>query len=223
MPFFASPYATVTLVAIAVIYTLWALGRGRADRPVLLSLGVGLAGWLLIVHGLLAREMAFPADIGGASFLAIVFAAVGAAGALLLGIGPMRRLLLALPQDQLLLLQGVRVWAGALFLAHAAIGVLPLTFGILDGMTHVSAGLFALVAAWCWRSGSDGRRRAVFAHVFGLADILVVASTIAFVLLPVVGPHHPIMHAVFVVAPLWFWFHLLGLRDLWRSRRQAAA
>jgi len=156
----------------------------------------------------------FSQDISGTAFLAIIFAAVGAVGAVLLLIAPLRNLLLGLDQRQLMLLQGIRVFFGATFLMQASTGVLPQTFGILDGYTHIGAGFFGLIAAFSVAAGVQGARRAWFANVFGLVDIMVVASSLAFVLLPKIGPHHPMMYAVFLPAPLWLWFHLISIWKL---------
>ncbi|MCX7218879.1 MAG: hypothetical protein NTY70_08030, partial [Burkholderiales bacterium] len=63
----------------------------------------------------------------------------------------------------------------------------------------------------------QGNRRAWFANLFGLTDILIVASTLALILLPQIGPHHPMMYAVFLPAPLWLWFHLVSIWKLLRG------
>lgn len=85
----------------------------------------------------------------GPAFLAVILAGVaGVAGVVaLLFLTPLRRLVMALDQQQLMLLQGMRVWFGAAFLMWAALGLLPASFGIVDGFTHVGAGFFGLIAA----------------------------------------------------------------------------
>lgn len=95
-----------------------------------------------------------------------------------------------------------------------SLGVLPQSFGFLDGFTHIGAGFFVLIAAFSLAAGVNGARRAWFANLFGLADILIVASSLALVLLPQTGPHHPMMYAVFLPAPLWLWFHVVSIAKL---------
>jgi hypothetical protein len=124
---------------------------------------------------------------------------------------------LGLDQRQLLLLQGIRVWFGAAFLMQASLGILPKEFGIVDGFTHVGAGFFGLVAAFSISSDLQGARLAWFANLWGLIDILIVASTLALVLLPRIGPHHSMMYAVFLPAPLWLWFHVISIWKLVRK------
>lgn len=198
-----------------IVYTLWVASLGRNGR-LPLGIGAGMLVWLAALHlGLSLRV--FPEDISGAAFLGIIFLAVGAVGAMLFLVRPARELLLSLDQQQLLLLQGIRVLFGANFLMLASLGNLPRPFGILDGWTHIAAGFFGLIAAFSLARGVDGERRAWFANLFGLADILIVASTLSLILLPVLTPHHSMMYAVFLPAPLWLWFHLVSLRKLLRK------
>jgi len=100
---------------------------------------------------------------------------------------------------------------------QASTGVLPQTFGILDGYAHIGAGFFGLIAAFSIAAGVQGARRAWFANIFGLLDILDVASSLALILLRKIGPHHPMMYAVFLPAPLWLWFHLISI---WKLLKQ---
>jgi len=174
----------------------------------------GMLAWLAALHLGLSNQALFPASITGIGFLLLIFAAVGAVGALLLLLAPLRRLLLGLDQRQLMLMQGIRVFYGATFLMFASTGALPQAFGILDGYTHIGAGFLGLLAAFAVAGQLNSRRWLWFANLFGLADILIVATTLALVLLPQIGPHHPMMYAVFLPAPLWLWFHLISIGKL---------
>lgn len=214
----SSSWTMIGLDVLMVVYTLWALSTSSSGQAKLGKLGpaiaVGMLGWLAVLHYLLSTESLFPRDISGITFLIIIFVAVGVVGAVLMLIAPVRRLLLGLDQQQLLLLQGIRVFFGATFLMQSSLGVLPQAFGIVDGFTHIGAGFFGLIAAFSLAAGKQGERRAWFANCFGLADILVVASSLALVLLPQIGPHHSMMYAVFLPAPLWLWFHLVSMWKL---------
>jgi hypothetical protein len=197
-----------------IIYTLWVISLSRRDGKMPWAIGAGLLAWLAVLHIGLSTHTLFPADISGVTFLIVVFLAVGLVGTMLFLIRPVREQLLALDQQQLLLLQGIRVFFGANFLMQASLGSLPGTFGILDGWTHISAGFFGLIAAFALARGANGERRAWFANLFGLADILTVASTLSLLLLPTITPYHPMMYAVFLPAPLWLWFHLISIWKL---------
>ncbi len=214
MSFFTSSAFALFLNLTMIIYTLWVISLGEKKGLLSISIGLGLLVWLAILHLGLSTKSIFPEDISGIAFLAIIFVVVGAVGALLFFIKPLRGKLLALSQRQLLLMQGIRVFFGANFLMQASLGELPLTFGILDGWTHIAAGFFGLIAAFSLANGTDGKRRAWFANIFGVVDILVVASTLALILLPTLTPHHNMMYAVFLPAPLWLWFHVVSIAKL---------
>lgn len=223
MPLPAFPFTPIGLDLLMIVYTTWILSTSRPLGKSGWSLAGAMLAWLALLHAGLSSRALFPESIGGPAFLAIIFGAVGLVGALLLFVPAARDRLAGLDASRLLLLQGVRVLFGAAFLVQASTGELPAAFGILDGITHAGAGFFGLVAAWALAAGESGRRRAWFANVFGLADILVVATTLALVLLPEIGPHHGMMYAVFLPAPLWFWFHVLSMRQLLAREEHLAA
>ena len=214
----ASAWFMIGLNMVMVVYTLWVLSLGKSATRLRIGIGAAMVTWLGLLHLGLSTKSIFPADISGVVFLMIIFLFVGVVGVVLFVFTPVRRLLLDLDQKQLLLLQGIRVFFGATFLMQASLGILPTGFGIVDGFTHIGAGFFGLVAAFVLAAGVDGPRRAWFANMFGLMDILIVASSLALVLLPDIGPYHSMMYAVFLPAPLWLWFHIVSIWKLVRDR-----
>lgn len=215
-----SDWTMIVLDVLMIIYTLWVLSLFKPIGKIGLGIAAGMLTWLGLLYLGLSTESLFPKDISGISFLVVIFAGVGLVGAMLLLIPAIRNLLLSLDQRQLLLLQGIRVFFGATFLMQASMGVLPQGFGIIDGYTHIGAGFFGLIAAFSFAAGVQGRRRAWFANIFGMADIMIVASSLALILLPQIGPHHSMMYAVFLPAPLWLWFHLISIWKLVRSEEE---
>lgn len=218
-----SPSLTmIFLDLVMIVYTFWTLSFNRPSGSKRVGFFVVMLVWLGFLHLGLSQQMFFPDDISGLAFLSAIFAGVVSAGVLLLLVPGVRKILLGMDQRQLMLAQGIRVFFGATFLMQASTGVLPQAFGIVDGFTHISAGFFGLIAAFSVAAGVQGRRRAWFANIFGLVDILVVASSLALVLLPKIGPHHPMMYAVFLPAPLWFWFHIVSIWKLLRANEPVA-
>lgn len=213
-----APFA-IFLDITMIVYTLWVLSLNDNNGKLLIGIGIGMLTWLGLLHFGLSTKSLFPVNISEIAFLLIIFVAVGVVGVLLLLVSPIKNKLMALSQKQLLLLQGIRVFFGANFLMQASIGGLPQTFGILDGWTHIGAGFFGLVAAFTLATDADGERRAWFANIFGMVDILVVASSLALILLPTITPYHPMMYAVFLPAPLWLWFHLVSIWKLTQSSK----
>jgi hypothetical protein len=216
--FTSAPFA-IFMDLVMIIYTLWVLSLSDKSGKLPVGIGITLLTWLGLLHFGLSTKSLFPQDISEFTFLIVIFVAVGVVGALLLMVAPIRNRLMELNQKQLLLLQGIRVFFGANFLMQASLGGLPQTFGIMDGWTHIGAGFFGLVAAFTLAADANGERRAWFANVFGMVDILVVASTLALVLLPTITPFHPMMYAVFLPAPLWLWFHLVSIWKLIQSSK----
>lgn len=217
----ASAWLMIGLNIIMITYTLWVLSLSKSTSGLRMGVGAGLLVWLALLHLGISNKAVFPPDISGPLFLIGIFVFVGMVGLLLFLVPAVRQTILDLDQRQLLLLQGIRVFFGATFLMQASLDVLPQTFGILDGFTHIGAGFFGLIAAFSMAAGVQGARRAWFANLFGLADILIVASSLALVLLPQIGPHHSMMYAVFLPAPLWLWFHLVSIWKLARRDNRA--
>lgn len=214
MPDISPAWTMISLDILMVTYTLWVLSLNKPLGRLGGIIGASMLVWLAALHLGLSNQSIFPEQISGVAFLVVIFIAVGMVGAVLMLITPLRHRLFDLDQRQLMLLQGIRVFFGATFLMQVSLGVLPQAFGILDGFTHIGAGFFGLVAAFSMAAGVQGPRRAWFANIFGLVDILVVASSLALILLPQIGPRHSMMYAVFLPAPLWFWFHLISIWKL---------
>lgn len=213
MLFIASPWLMIGLDLFMITYTLWVLSLSNNNR-FHFAIGAGLIAWLITLHFALSTHNLFNENISGPQFLTVIVIAVSLVGALLLGIPDIRKILLGLTQQQLLLLQGVRIFFGAAFLTQASAGTMPLLFGIIDGWSHIAAGFLGLTAAFSYSINSDAARRAWFTNLWGLLDILVVASTLSLLILPDITPHGPMMYAVFLPAPLWLWFHLISIYKL---------
>jgi len=203
----------IGLDCLMIVYTLWVLSLSNKNK-FHYGIGAALLAWLTLLHVGLSTKSIFPEDISGIAFLIVIFVVVGFVGAILLGIPAIRKIVLSLNQQQLLLMQGIRVFFGATFLMQASLASMPLLFGIVDGWTHIAAGFFGLVAAFSMASSADAVRRAWFANLFGLADILIVASTLSLLILQDITPHGNMMYAVFLPAPLWLWFHLISIHKL---------
>ncbi|MFA7350463.1 MAG: hypothetical protein WC009_06850 [Methylotenera sp.] len=219
MTLFTSAPIAIFFDLMMILYTLWVISLSEKNGKLSIGIGIGMLSWLGLLHLGLSTKSLFPENISEIAFLLIIFVAVGVVGALLLLVPPIRNKLMALSQKQLLLLQGIRVFFGANFLMQASLGGLPQTFGILDGWMHIGAGFLGLIAAFTLAADINGERRAWFANIFGMVDILAVASSLALILLPTLTPYHPMMYAVFLPAPLWLWFHLVSMWKLTQSSK----
>lgn len=207
---------TFGLDVAAITYSLAIARRAGVPATRLLGVGLVLGGWLAFLAWALSGQRVLPAEISGPAFFGVVLAFVGVTGAALF-FTPARRILAQLTQVELQALQGIRVFFGASFLMQAALGTMPRTFGILDGFTHVGAGFLGLYAASVLARDPRATWAAWVSNVFGTVDILVVASTLSLVILPELTPHHSMMYAVFLPAPLWLWLHVVSTARLLRA------
>lgn len=212
-----SSWFMIGLDLLMIIYTLWVTSLSNNNK-FHTGICVALIAWLVLLHLGLSTKSLFSEDVSGIVFLLIIFAAVGMVGMLLLAVPVVKAIVLGLSQQQLLLMQGIRVFFGASFLMQASLGNMPLAFGIIDGWTHIAAGFFGLIAAFSMASHIDAIRRAWFANLFGLLDILIVASTLSLLILPDITPHGSMMYAVFLPAPLWLWFHIISIYKLLQEK-----
>jgi hypothetical protein len=213
---------TLGLDLAAIVYSV-AIAR-RAGVSMRLALGAGLVmgGWLAVLSWAISTKSVLPANISGPAFFAVVLAFVGVVGVVLF-LTPSRVILSQLSQVDLQALQGIRVFFGASFLMQAALGTMPRTFGIVDGFTHVGAGFLGLYAAHALARDPRATWAAWVSNIFGTVDILVVASSLSLVILPEMTPHHSMMYAVFLPAPLWLWLHVVSIVRLVRVQTLAEA
>ena len=208
-------YVLIMDVLLATVL-LWVLHANGATSRMLAAVGAGAALWLgFMVWGIGGQNL-FQADIGSWAFFAILLC--GVVGVLVLFMATRLGALLSKGgQEFLLLPQGLRAFFGAGFLVEGALGVMPRDFAVLDGLTHITAAVLALMTALMLARRQVGLGAVWLTNLFGLVDVVVVAAGIAFVLLPQIGPHHNVMYAALFAAPIFIALHLLSLRLAWRA------
>jgi uncharacterized membrane protein len=100
---------------------------------------------------------------------------------------------------------------GAGFIIEAAYGIIPLDYGVVDGVMHITTAFLATTLAIYIAHGNRPRKSLVMVNLFGLLDIVVVAYGIAFFILGDIGVDHNVFYAVFFAAPIFIWLHLISL------------
>lgn len=207
----------IGLDILMITYTLWVLSLNRNGKiPWLIGLIMIL--WLFVIHFLLSWRIIFPETMNGLIFLMIIFGYVWLIWVVWYLIPGVRKMISELSQEQLLLMQWIRIFFWANFLMLAAYQILPMIFWVIDGWTHISAGFFGIIAAYTASKKLYANSRIIFANIFGIVDIIIVASTIALLLLPEITPYSSMMYAVFLPAPLWFWFHIVSLYRVFKGK-----
>lgn len=213
----------ITLNLVLAGFILEVLRRSGAGKSLRLGVATAFVTWMLLLGWGIGGHHFFPDHISGMAFFVIILSAVAVVAAAMLFFPPLKRVLANAPQELLLLTQGLRVFFGAGFLIQAALGLLPLRFGISDGMTHVIAAFLALKAGLLLVKGGHNRFELWFANLFGLLDIVVVALGISFMLLDIMTPYHNMMYVVFFAAPLFLGLHLVSMMKLVQTAREQAA
>ncbi len=210
----AVPFTTGFTLIVDIIlagFTLEIFRRAGLSRKLRLTmLLVMIAVLSFLLWGVVSHSL-FPPDISGTTFFVCLMGTVALVTGAFAFIPALRHALLNTPQEILLLPQGLRVFLGAGFLAAASLHLMPVSFGIADGMTHIAAGFLALKTGLLWGRGEQNGRELWFANLFGLLDIVTVALGLSFVLLPVLTPSHNIMLAAFFAAPLFVGLHVMSL------------
>ena len=198
------------------------LRRSGATRRLQIGVGFVSAAWIGALAVLIHDEMLYPESISPIAFFATILGAVGAFTAIGI-LTPVGRALAKAPQELLMLPQGLRVFFGAGFLIEGVLGVLPQGFAIADGITHITAAFLCLKAAVLVQAKAAEHGELWTANLFGLIDIVVVASGLALFLLGEVGPHHNVMLAALFAAPVFINLHLVSLWKLVADREADGA
>jgi len=172
--------------------------------------------WLVAVVILFEVIKVLPEDISSMSLFTIVLIGVGASGLLFY---PLRKELLALPQELLLLPQAFRMFFGAGFIVEAVFGIMPSSYGVVDGILHITTAFLATTLAIYIARGCDCTKSLILVNLFGLLDIIIVAAGIAFMILPDIGTGHNVFLAVFFAAPVFIWLHLFSLWKVYKEKK----
>lgn len=187
-----------------LIETLRRGGMGKRPRFIFAFI---LLVWLSILAERVYTSGLLPNDISGTGYFLNMVGGIGIMMSVIYVVPSIRKALLAVPYELLLLPQGLRVFFGAVFIVSASLGALPEGFGILDGVTHIAAAFLALKAGLLWAHGERKTGALWFASIFGLVDIVCVGLGLAFVLLPEITPNHNIALAAFYAAPIFVTLH----------------
>ena len=169
-------------------------------------------GWFFTTLLLLNVIKIIPHDISSFALFSLVLLGVGLSGIFFY---LLKEAFLALPQELLLMPQAFRMFFGAGFIVEAVYGIMPKTYGVVDGIMHITTAFLALTLAIWIARGCKCTRSLILVNLFGLLDIVIVAYGISFFILQEIGTEHNVFLAVFYVAPIFIWLHLISLYKVW--------
>lgn len=212
---------TLYIIVMEVFLTLTLLKvlskSGNSD----VSLGKASAiffTWLAAVVLLIGVVKILPQDISSISLFAIILVGVAASGIFFV---VMKKEFLQLPHELLLMPQAFRMFFGAGFIVEAVYGIMPALYGVVDGILHITTAFLAMTLAIWVARGCECRSSLLWVNLFGLLDIVIVASGISFFILNDIGGHHNVFYAVFFAAPIFIWLHLISIYKLFREAKNS--
>jgi len=211
-------YYVLILNSVLAITLLFLLKIGNAKKTTITLTGVISFLYIILEHWGIGGAHLFQNDISGSTFFVIIL--VGA----LLGVSllylTLRKPFFNLSQEHLQMTQGLRVFVSAGFFTEAALGIIPLEFGIMDGFMHAISAFSALVAAVLFVKKSSLKNNALWiANIIGVADILIIVTSICFWVWKDIGPNHNMQYVVFFGGVVFLWIHYVSIYKLITNKK----
>lgn len=205
----------VDLIVMFAYFVLLKLNHAKSSS--LITFLLASTTWLAALHIIIDNGTWFSADISGGKFFLIILFWVGLSFVFLNFLtGPVKD---SVDLHHIQIVQGLRVFVGAGFLMEGTIQLLPPWFAIMDGFLHVTSGFAALIAALTHVKNHKQKWEIHFvANMIGTLDVLIIATTICFVVWNTLGPFHNMMYVVFYAAPIVLWLHFISFRRLLKTR-----
>ena len=212
---------TLYLIVMEVFLTLTLLRTlklSKTKESASLKAGLIFGFWLISVIVLFGFIHILPNNISSLFLFAIILVGVAGSGVFFY---LLREQFLNLDQELLLLPQAFRMFFGAGFIIEAVYGIIPTSYGVVDGIMHITSAFLALTLAVYLARGCRCSRSLILVNLFGLLDIVIVAAGIAFMILPEIGTEHNVFLAVFYAAPIFIWLHLISLYKVFTEARES--
>ena len=216
--YLATTYYVLALNSILAIVLLLLLKIGKASKTTITITGIVSFLYIALEHWGIGGGHIFSKDISGTTYYIIIL--VGAT----LGVGllylTLRKPFFNLSQEHLQMTQGLRVFVSAGFFTEAALGIIPLEFGIMDGFMHAASAFTALIAATLYVKNSKFKTKALWiANIIGVTDILIIVTSICFWTWKDIGPNHNMQYVVFFGGVVFLWIHLVSIIKLIKNNK----
>ncbi len=216
--YLATTYYVLALNSVLALVLLLLLKIGKASKTTITVTGIISFAYIVLEHWGIGGGNIFPKDISGTTYYIIIL--IGAA----LGVGllylTLRKPFFNLSQEHLQMTQGLRVFVSAGFFTEAALGIIPLEFGIMDGFMHAASGFSALIAATLFVKNSAFKNKVLWiANIIGVTDILIIVTSICFWVWKDIGPNHNMQYVVFFGGVVFLWIHLVSVIKLIKNNK----
>ncbi len=209
----ATTYYILLLNLILAFCILLLLHIGKTSKRTIGITGVVFIIYIALEHWAIGSGTVFSSTLSGATFYAIILA--GAVTGVSLLFWTLKKPFFRLSQEHLQMVQGLRIFVSAGFFSEAALGIIPLHFGILDGFMHAISAFTALIAATLYVKKSFIKNTVLWiANIVGVLDILIIVTSICFFVWKDIGPNHNMQYVVFFGGVLFLWIHIVSISKL---------
>ena len=213
----ANLYTTLWTMAVNISFlvaTLWLLRKGQASMQLQRMFGGFSVIWLIFIYFVSFNQVLIPGEISGTVFYVCTLLAATIV-LLFFNFSTLKGVFDRVRQEDIQWVQGIRVFVAAGFLMEGVMKVIPGWFSIMDGFLHVTSGFLALVAAIAILKKSKNSNSMVWlANIVGLADILIIVTSINFLVWEDIGPFHNMQTVVFFTGVILLWLHFISITKL---------
>ena len=197
-----------------LIGTIWLLRKGNASIVLQGWFGVISIIWLVVIYYITINQVLIPESISGTTFYLITLAAATLV-LLFFNYSSLKGIFDKVRQEDIQWVQGIRVFVAAGFLMEGVVNVIPGWFSIMDGFMHVTSGFLALIAAIALLKELKNRKQMLWlANIVGLVDIVIIVTSINFLVWEDIGPFHNMQTVVFYTGVVLLWLHFVSITKL---------
>jgi len=212
---FLTTFYIIAMEIFLALTIVKVLKKSDMQNPSTVKAGLIFGLWLLLSVILFGFVKILPENITSMTLFSTILLGVTLSGLLFY---LLKEELLNLSQELLLLPQAFRMFFGAGFIVEAVFQIMPINYGVIDGILHITTAFLSTTLAIYIARGCSCFKSLLLVNLFGLLDILIVAGGISFVILEEIGSEHNVFLAVFFAAPIFIWLHIFSLIKLYRTK-----
>lgn len=217
--YLATTYWVIGVNLIFLFATLWLLKIGRATQKTKWVFGLISIAWIIFIHFVFSNKLLIPIDISGGAFYALTLSSATLV-LVVFYFSPLKKIFDNISQENIQIVQGLRVFVASGFLMEGVLQVIPAWFSIMDGFLHVSSGFFALLASIAVVKNQSSKNQLLWlANIVGVLDIVIIVTSISLVVWKDLGAFHNMQYVVFYTGVLLLWFHFVSISKLIKSNK----
>ncbi|MFN8437047.1 MAG: hypothetical protein U0V72_05345 [Cytophagales bacterium] len=217
--YLATTYWVIGVNIIFLFATLWLLKIGRATQTTKWVFGLISIAWIIFIHFVFSNKLLIPIDISGEAFYTLTLSSATLV-LVVFYFSPLKKVLDNISQENIQIVQGLRVFVASGFLMEGVLQVIPAWFSIMDGFLHVSSGFLALLASIAVVKNQTSKNQLLWlANIVGVLDIVIIVTSISLVVWKDLGAFHNMQYVVFYTGVLLLWFHFVSISKLIKSTK----